>query len=122
VGVIRISAKRLDLCALENGEEIRIVTGTTGIQVIAGHRAGDIHVGIAATRKGLLFSKEGQWATRWLNLEALEPRRMYRVEVTRSGEDMMVDFEDITPGGPASETASGGRGWDILGRLLSGRR
>lgn len=120
--MIRISAKKLDLHSLENGQGVTILTGSNGIQMITGPGAGDVHVGFAVTGAGPAFLSDENQTIRWLNLEALAPCKMYRLEVERTPNgSTAIEFKDITP--KAASPADAERNdWGVLGRLLDVRR
>jgi hypothetical protein len=118
VDVIHVSARRLDLHKLEDGERITILTGSNGIQVITGG-AGDVHLGFAAVSRGPLFIGDGLHPNRWLNLEALQPLKLYHLQALRAdGDGVEFELRDNTPDIPAA----GGQGWGSLGLLLNGGR
>lgn len=119
--MIRVNAQRLDLHALDPGEEVRVLTGTSGIQIISTDRAGEVSLGLVPTGSGERWIPEGNVKNRWLRLPSLDPLRMYWLTVRRPDpadrDTTVVHFRDITPGnesGNIPEDASR----SLLGRLL----
>jgi hypothetical protein len=119
--MIRVNAQRLDLHALDPGEEVRILTGTSGIQIISADRAGEISLGLVPTGSGERWIPEGNVKNRWLRLPSLDPLRMYWLTARRPDptdrDSTVVHFRDITPG-KETEATPKSTGQSLFGRLL----
>lgn len=98
--MIRVSDGRLDLHALETGEEIQVRTGVNVAWVRAGDRAGGVHARVRPTGRGVVWGEEDGWRNRWLNLAALQPSRAYLLKAHRADprdkSSVVIHFRDIT--------------------------
>jgi len=112
--VISVTAQRLDLHALAPGEEVRILTGTNRIQILAADRTGEVSMNLTPTGAGQRWIPEGEIMNRWLRLPSLEPLRMYWLTVHRADptdrNSTVVQFRDITPGGARKSAKAASRG------------
>lgn len=119
--MIRVNAQRLDLHALDPEEEVRILTGTSGIQIISADRAGEISLSLVPTGSGERWIPEGNVKNRWLRLPSLGPLRVYWLTVRRPDpadrDTTVVHFRDITPG-KEPEVAPKDSGQSLFSRLL----
>jgi hypothetical protein len=100
--MIRVSARHLDLHALDHEEEIRILAGTTSVQIFSDEHAGDISMNVRPTGSGDRWIEQGGAKNRWLNLASLMPLRMYWLTAHRTDpadrSSVVIQFRDITPG------------------------
>lgn len=116
-----VSNRRLDLHALDAGEEVRLLTGMSGIQIISTSRAGIIPVNLAPTGIGERWIPDGNVKNRWLHLPSLDPLRMYWLTTWRTDpadrDSTVVHFRDITPG-KESEATPKNTGQSLFDRLL----
>lgn len=99
--MIRVNARRLDLHALEQGEEVRILTGTGNVKIISSGFTGEVSANIAPTGTGERWIEEGGLKNRWLGLPSLHPQRVYRITARRADPadrtSAMIHFRDETP-------------------------
>jgi hypothetical protein len=100
--MIRVSARHLDLHALDHEEEIRILAGTTSVQIFSADHAGDISMNVSPTGSGDRWIEQDGAKNRWLNLTSLMPLRMYWLAAYRADpadrSSVVIHFRDITPG------------------------
>ncbi|WGV35892.1 hypothetical protein SEA_FRANKENWEENIE_206 [Streptomyces phage Frankenweenie] len=139
---MRVNTGRLDLKSLNVGEPCIITTGGSSIKLV--HTGQTIEMGLYLTGVGMQPLADDRllriehvkgFPVYWLHLGKLAPRRLYTVLVTsppRMHDEAMGprfsgmpgwQISDDTPGsGPQpGEMESGGRSWNLLGKLL-GRR
>lgn len=99
--MIRVSARRLDLHALDNNEQLRIITGACSVQITSDSTSGTVEAGIEPTGAGEPWIAEGEWKNRWLSLGALHPLRIYSLTARRREDaepgDVVIVFRDETP-------------------------
>ncbi|MFE0472399.1 hypothetical protein ACFW2V_12365 [Streptomyces sp. NPDC058947] len=99
--MIRVNARRLDLHALEQGEEVRILTGTGSVKIISSDFSGEVSTNITPTGTGERWIEEDGLKNRWLGLPSLHPRRMYRITARRvdpaDSTSAVIHFRDETP-------------------------
>lgn len=102
--MIHVSAQRLDLHALDDREEIRVLTGAGGIQILAGNCTGGVATQIMPTGVGKKWIADENVKNRWLNLAALEPMRLFWLTALRGDpsdrSSTVILFRDITPSKP----------------------
>lgn len=130
---------RLDLKSLNVGQPCTITTGGSSIKLV--HTGRTIEMGLYLKGVGMRPILENRLLrietdkgvpTYWLHLGMLAPRRLYTVLVTSPGRmnDEAMDprfsgmpgwqISDDTPEREPypGETRSGGRSWNLMGRLL----
>jgi hypothetical protein len=139
---VRVNNGRLDLKSLNVGKPCTITTGSASIKLV--HTGQTIEMGLYLKGVGMQPILEDRlmriehdrgFPVYWLHLDRLAPRRLYTVLVTsppRMHEEAMDprstgmpgwQISDDTPGRDPypGEMESGGRSWNLLGKLL-GRR
>lgn len=124
--MIRVTAKRLDLHALDDGEELRILTGARSVQIFGTGSAGKVSTWITPTGLGERWPCEEDVRNRWLDLSALAPLRMYWLSAhyTQPGDraSVRIHFRDITPGSGSGKLPESTDTGIASGRLLGVRR
>lgn len=126
---MRVNRTRLDLKSLIIDTPCTITTGVSSVKLVHGRQTIDMGLYLKGTPPMRISdpvnSTEDEHGTgvltQWLHLDALAPRRLYVIKVTRVEKNGQVtgwQLKDATPGADGSSKSDRAKPWGIIGKLL----
>lgn len=125
---MRVNRNRLDLRSLILNTSCTITTGDASIKIVHSREAIDMGIRLkgsgpmkAFDRVSSIEDEHGKsFFTEWLHLDALAPRRLYVVKVTRVEKNGRVGWqlEDATPGQADEPKQDRTKPWGVVRKIF----